>query len=78
MKVYLSNLSNEARRVRVTERIPVSEIDDVEVTLTAAGGFRNEGRDGFLQRDVDLAPNATQTLELEYELRASSKVVLPL
>jgi len=78
VKVYLSNLSSEARRVLVTERIPVSEIDDVEITLTAAGGFRNEGKDGFLHREVDLAPNATQTLEISYELRASSKVVLPM
>lgn len=78
VKVYLSNLSSEARRVLVTERIPVSEIDDVEITLTAAGGFRNEGKDGFLHREVDLPPNATQTLEIAYELRASSKVVLPM
>jgi uncharacterized protein (TIGR02231 family) len=78
VKVYLSNLSSEARRVLVTERIPVSEIDDIEVTLTAAGGFRSEGKDGFLHREVDLPANATQTLELGYELRASSKVVLPL
>ncbi|MEP7126167.1 MAG: DUF4139 domain-containing protein, partial [Byssovorax sp.] len=48
VKVFVSNLSGEARRVLVTERLPVSEIDDVEVTLTAAGGFRNEGDDGFL------------------------------
>ena len=78
VKVYLSNLSSEARRVLVTERIPVSEIDDVEITLTAAGGFRNEGKDGFLHREVDLPPNATQTLEIAYELRASSRVVLPM
>jgi uncharacterized protein (TIGR02231 family) len=78
VKVYLSNLSGEARRVLVTERIPVSEIDDVEITLTAAGGFRNDGKDGFLHREVDLPPNAAQTLEIAYELRASSRVVLPM
>ena len=78
VKVFLSNLSSEARRVVVTERLPVSEIDDVEITLTTPGGFRNEGHDGFLLREVELGPNATQTLEFAYELRASSKVVLPL
>ncbi len=78
VKVFLSNLSGEARRVLVTERLPVSEIDDVEITLTTAGGFRNEGKDGFLQREVDLPANATKTLEIAYELRASSKVVLPM
>lgn len=58
----------------------MSEIDDVEITLTTAGGFRSvgEGKDGFLHREVDLGPNATQTLEIAYELRASAKVVLPM
>jgi hypothetical protein len=30
-----------------------------------------------LKREVELAPNATETLELGYEIRAGSKVVLP-
>lgn len=77
VKVYLSNLSSEARRVLVTERLPVSEIGDVEVSLLEPGGFRLEAQDGFLKRDVDLGPNATETLELGYEIRAGSKVVLP-
>ena len=77
VKVFVSNLSGEARRVLVTERLPVSEIDDVEIMLTTTGGFRDEGDDGFLLREVDLAPGATQTLEIAYELRASAKVVLP-
>jgi uncharacterized protein (TIGR02231 family) len=77
VKVYLSNLSSEARRVLVTERLPVSEIGDVEISLLEPGGFRLEAQDGFLKRDVDLGPNATETLELGYEIRAGSKVVLP-
>ena len=58
-------------------RLPVSEIDDVEITLTTAGGFRREGDDGLLLREVDLAPGATQTLEIGHALRASAKVALP-
>jgi uncharacterized protein (TIGR02231 family) len=77
VKVYLSNLSNERKKVLVTERIPVSEIDEVEIALSEPGGFRLEAKDGFLKRDVDLAPNATETLEFTYEIRAGSKVVLP-
>lgn len=78
VKVYLGNLSNERKRVLVTERIPVSEIDDVEIALPEPGGFRLDAKDGFLKRNVELGPHATETLELTYEIRAGSKVVLPI
>ena len=77
MKVYLSNLSDEAKRVLVTERVPVSEIDDVEVSVIDAGGFKLDAQDGFARVEVTLPPNATQMLKLVYEIRASSKVVMP-
>lgn len=78
VQVFLSNLSNEPKKVLVTERIPVSEIEDVAVTLTDAGGFVPEGKDGFLKREVDLGPHETAELGLAYEIRASAKVVLPM
>jgi hypothetical protein len=77
VSVYLSNLSTEPRRVLVTERVPVSEIEDVEITVLDAGGFRADGKDGMLRREVELGPQATATLALTYEIRAGSKVVLP-
>jgi uncharacterized protein (TIGR02231 family) len=77
VEVFLGNLSDEPRRVQVTERVPVSEIEDVEVTLTDAGGFKPEGKDGFLRRDVELAAHATEELVIVYEIRAGSKVALP-
>jgi uncharacterized protein (TIGR02231 family) len=77
VKVHLSNLSNETKRIVVTERIPVSEIEDVQVAIVEAGGFRADGPDGMLRVEAELAGGATRTLELVYELRAASKVVLP-
>lgn len=76
VEIALSNLGGEPRQVLVTERIPVSEIEDVEITLSDAGGARPD-QDGFLRRDVDLAPHATAEITIAYEIRASSKVVLP-
>jgi uncharacterized protein (TIGR02231 family) len=76
VEVFLVNLGEEPRRVQVTERVPVSEIEDVEVTLTVAGGFKPEGKDGFLRREVELAAHATEELSIAYEIRAGSKVVL--
>ena len=77
VKVYLSNLSGDARAVQVTERVPVSEIDDVEVLIIDATGWKLEEKDGFARTDVALRPGGTQTLKLVYEVRASSKVVMP-
>ncbi|MFT3766634.1 MAG: DUF4139 domain-containing protein [Minicystis sp.] len=77
VQVFLSNLSNEPKRVLVTERIPVSEIEDVTITLLEAGGFVLEGKDGFLRREVEMGPHETAELGLSYEIRAAAKVVLP-
>jgi hypothetical protein len=75
--VWLSNLSNEAKRVTVIERIPVSELDGVDVTLLDARGFRHDAKDGLLEQSVDLAPLETKSLSFSFELRAAAKVVLP-
>jgi hypothetical protein len=77
VKIYLVNLSAEVKHVLCTERVPVSEIEDVEVTLLDAGGWRFTRGDGFAEVAVELAPRATKTLTLVYEIKASSKVVMP-
>jgi uncharacterized protein (TIGR02231 family) len=74
--LWLSNLSRERKRVRLVERVPVSEIEGLEVEVLSRG-FDVDARDGFASCDVDLAPDATQKLTLIYELRAESKIVLP-
>lgn len=75
--IYLSNLSSEKRSVLVTERVPVSEIEAVEIVLLDREGWQFDARDGFAKREVALAGNATVALRLAYEVRASSKVVMP-
>lgn len=78
VKVFLSNLSSEPKRVLVTERVPVSEIEDVEITVTDAGGFKPGGKDGLYRREVELGPNATEEMGLGYEIRAGARVMLPI
>jgi uncharacterized protein (TIGR02231 family) len=77
VKVHLSNLSGDPKRLVVTERIPVSEVAEVDVALADAAGWTLEGKDGFLRSRVELAPNETRTISFAYEIRASSSVVLP-
>ncbi|MFO0661237.1 MAG: DUF4139 domain-containing protein [Polyangiaceae bacterium] len=76
VKVFLSNLGGERRDLTVTERIPVSEIEGVTVTLLTREGLRRDEKDGFLHFDVSLAANATKTLTYSYRIEASSKVVM--
>lgn len=77
VSLFLSNLSGSSRNVLVNERIPVSEIDEVEIQLIDAGGFKLDAKDGFLRSVVEVAPRATKIMKFSYELRAGSKVVLP-
>ena len=75
--LWLSNLSRRPRRVRVIERIPVSEIEDLDVVFGGGPEWRVDEKDGFVVRDVDLGANASVKTKLSYEIRAPSKMVLP-
>jgi uncharacterized protein (TIGR02231 family) len=77
VKVYLSNLSGEARTVEVTERVPVSELAQVEVSFTP-GPWKWEPKYGFARQVVELPAGATRTLTLSYQVKAPAKVSLPL
>lgn len=77
VRVFVSNLSGESRAVKVVERVPVSEIADVEVQLGAHEGWKTRPADGMLERDVTLSAREGRELSFEYELRAGSKVELP-
>ena len=76
IRVFVSNVSGLARSFDVVERIPVSEIGDVEV-LAETNDWTFDGKDGFAKRRIDLQPGAIASLLLSYEIRASSKVALP-
>ncbi|WP_437958521.1 DUF4139 domain-containing protein [Sorangium sp. So ce119] len=77
VKLSLSNLSSIAKRVLVAERIPVSEVAEVEVALVEAVGWTLEEKDGFLRSRVELPPKGLKTISFSYELRAGASVVLP-
>ncbi|MCB9560866.1 MAG: mucoidy inhibitor MuiA family protein [Kofleriaceae bacterium] len=57
--VRLSNLGRAARTVEVTERIPVSEIDKVEIKVAAADAWQLEDDDGERRDDTPLCTTRT-------------------
>jgi uncharacterized protein (TIGR02231 family) len=75
--LFLSNLSDEPRKLLLTERIPVSELEAVEVELRKSEGFTFEAKDGFLKATVELPARQTAQRSYKYELRAGSNVALP-
>ena len=75
--VFVSNLANEPKRLKVRERFPVSEVSAVEIAVLSAEGARQDTKDGFADFDVELSPNGTATVSLKYRIEAESKVVLP-
>ncbi|MBE7491947.1 MAG: DUF4139 domain-containing protein [Planctomycetes bacterium] len=75
--LYLSNLAGEARAAELTERVPVSEIEGLEVKLVETQGWQPDGKDGYLRRQISVAPRANETLTFKYEIRAAKHVQLP-
>jgi uncharacterized protein (TIGR02231 family) len=75
--LYLGNMSGSPRRLTVVERVPVSEIGDVEVEVVSAGGAQVDA-DGFARFQVTVGPQKTAELVLVYRISAASKVQLAL
>ena len=77
VRVKLSNLGDQAVRVSVTERLPVSEIEKVRVSVDAerVTGHRRPDENGFVRWQVGLEPFGHEELELVWELRRHEDVV---
>ena len=72
----LSNLGDSARELQITERVPVSEIEGLEIKLKESKDWKLD-EDGYLTRTITLEPRANATYEFSYEIKAKSNVVLP-
>src|SRR5580658_8822097 len=56
VKVWCSNLSGEPKVLKVAERVPVSEIADLEVKVLDAADGRFEPKDGIVRYELALEP----------------------
>ncbi len=71
IRVHLSNLDTRARKIEVTERVPVSEIEKVEIHFDEkkTSPRATPDADGFVRWNVELAARGRTTLELRYVVR---------
>ena len=77
IQLRFSNLGTSSRSIRVTERIPVSEVDRVKIELDAKATSEaaRPDADGFVSWTLRLPPFGQKRLELHYNLRKHQDVV---
>lgn len=66
----LANYGARARTVDLRDRIPVSELEDIQVALDegTTAGYRLEKEDGIVSWQVTLAPGQKRTFELAFHV----------
>ncbi len=77
VKSYLANYTGGGRDVLLSERIPVSEIEQVEIKLIAdksTAGFEKDDQ-GLLTWQIELADGEEKTVKLAFEVGMPSKVI---
>jgi uncharacterized protein (TIGR02231 family) len=76
IRVRLSNLGAAGRKLVVTERVPISEIEKVkiEVDPSRTTGKQRPDQHGFLRWTIDLAAFGHQEIELTYQLKKHEDV----
>ena len=77
VQLHVSNTRGEATRIIIEERVPVSEVKEVEIqvlTKECAPAPAPLTKDGIARIELDLAANATKTAKFSWELSAAAKV----
>jgi len=74
--IHISNLAPETRSIEVTERVPVSETEKVEIVpspdKTSQG--RTPDADGFVRWQLELPAFGCESIRLEYDVKRDKKV----
>ena len=68
IELFLSNLAGTPRTLTVQERIPVSEIEAVQVTLIDADGGELDARDGLVRYTITVPARGHMGRTLRYRL----------
>jgi len=77
VKLFLSNTGSRPERVALEERMPVSEVEAVEVKLLqeqTRPAPTKVSEDGIVRFELTAAPHSQQELALAYAVASSSKV----
>jgi uncharacterized protein (TIGR02231 family) len=78
LEVFIGNLSSAPRALTIVERVPVSELEAIEVALTSAEPSASADADGFVRVPLELGPRGTRAIELVHTVSHKSDVHLDL
>lgn len=77
VKLHISNMRSDGAKLIIEERIPVSEVKEVEIsvlTKDCAPTPATVTKDGIARIEVELGAQSTKTARFSWELSAASKV----
>ncbi len=76
VRVRLSNMGGSEKRIRVTERVPISEIEQVEIQFheEETTGRRKPDANGMVDWDVGPGPYGRASCDLAFTLRKKKSV----
>ncbi|MGK7928794.1 MAG: mucoidy inhibitor MuiA family protein [Spirulina sp.] len=75
-QIYLSNISDESRAIAVTERVPISELEQVKISVISERSTNHVSADknGFCLWNITLQPYSQQTITLVYKIQSAPDV----
>jgi uncharacterized protein (TIGR02231 family) len=75
VNLLVRNIDSSPLKMKVIERIPVSELEQVEVKLEKAPDGASADDDGFIEMSVEVPPGGEHKLELKYKMVFDKNVV---
>lgn len=72
VQLHVSNARTAPARLVIEERVPVSEVKEVEIQVLTKESPAN--KDGIARIEVELGANATKTAKFSWEISAAAKV----
>ncbi|MEM9540154.1 MAG: mucoidy inhibitor MuiA family protein [Cyanobacteria bacterium P01_E01_bin.42] len=75
-QIYLSNISDKSRRIEVTERVPISELEQVKISVVSERSTDNISADsnGFCIWNVTVPPYSQKEIVLVYKIQSAPDV----
>ncbi|MDX1618805.1 MAG: DUF4139 domain-containing protein, partial [Balneolaceae bacterium] len=67
-EISIRNTKEQPVRIEVNDQVPVSQHEDIEVSLTEDSGAEYNRQTGMLRWVLQMSPGQTRTLRFEYEV----------
>ncbi len=75
MKVYLTNNTEETQQFKLIERIPVSDLEDINIEILKSNTTEGHEVDnhGLVKWNIEMPANSTKRVNLDFEVKMAKK-----